>query len=412
MNISKLKIYIKGEIFLKKKVIFDVILNMAATFIPMFALQFIILPQVALKISADSYGQLLAIMAFIYMSSSSFGSVLNNSRLIHYKRYEELKLQGDFNIILLIFQILNVIIMILGLLYYGKLLNVLTHMSLVLISSILLFNTYASVEFRINLNFKYILMNSIMLFIGYLIGFVMFLFTGYWSLIYLCGFGFNILYIIKKTNILHEKFSKTPLFRITLKEIMLLLGSGILVSLGAYADKLIIFPLLGGTAVSIYYASTILGKTIALAIGPITGVLLSYLAHMKKFSSNNFKLLLLISSIVGLIGYWSVILVSKPLLSLVYPQYVEDAIQYIPITTLSIILTIISSVINPVLLKFSSAKWQILINGLYMLIYIPLSMYLLSLYGLMGLCVGILIANITKLLIMIITYFYINKFTT
>lgn len=396
---------------MKKKIIFDVILNMAATFIPMFALQFIILPQVALKISADSYGQLLAIMAFIYMSASSFGSVLNNSKLIHYKRYEELKIQGDFKIILVIFQVLNAIIMIFGLLYYGKSLNALSHISLVLISSILLFNAYASVEFRINLNFKYILMNSIMLFFGYLMGFVMFLFTGYWSLIYLCGFGFNIPYIIKKTNILHEKFSKTPLFRITLKEIMLLLVSGMLVSLGAYADKLIIFPLLGGTAVSIYYTATILGKTIALAIVPITSVLLSYLAHMKKFSSNNFKLLLLISSIVGLIGYWSVILVSKQLLSLVYPQYVEDAIQYIPITTLSIILTIIGSVINPVLLKFSSAKWQIFINGLYMLIYIPLSMYLLSLYGLMGLCVGILIVNIIKLLIMIVVYFYINKST-
>jgi len=46
-----------------------------------------------------------------------------------------------------------------------------------------------------------------------------------------------------------------------------------------------------------------------------------------------------------------------------------------------------------------------------MLSYIPLSMYLLTLYGLMGLCVGILIANITKLLMMIIVYFYINKST-
>ena len=396
---------------MKKKIFFDVILNMIATFIPIFALQFIILPQVAMKISPDSYGQLLAIMAFMYLSASSFGSVLNNSKLIHYKRYEELNIQGDFNIILSIFLVSNIIIMFVGLIYYGKSLNILTSISLILISTILLFNTYASVEFRIKLNFINILMNSIMLFIGYLIGYGLFLLTGYWSLIYLCGFSLNIIYILNKTNILREKFSKTSLFRITFKEIILLLSSGILVSLGAYVDKLIIFPLLGGAAVSIYYTATILGKTISLAISPITGVLLSYFAHMKKFSSNNFKLLLLISLIVGFIGYWSIILVSKPLLSLVYPQYVDDALKYIPITTLSIILTIISSVINSVLLKFSSAKWQILINGLYMLIYIPLSMYLLSLYGLMGLCVGILIANITKLLIMITTYFYINKST-
>jgi len=396
---------------MKKKIIFDVILNMLATLIPMFALQFIILPQVALKISADSYGQLLAIIAFMYLSASSFGSVLNNSKLIHYKRYDELKIQGDFNIILVIFLVSNAIIMILGLLYYGKLLNVLTNISLVLISSILLFNTYASVEFRIKLNFKNILMSSILLFLGYLIGFVLFLFTGYWSLIYFCGLGLNILFLINKTSIWRDNYSKTPLFKITFKEVIMLLGSGVLVSLGAYVDKLIIFPLIGGAAVSIYYVATILGKTIALAIGPITGVLLSYLAHMKKFSRNNFKFLLLISSIIGFIGYWLVIFISEPLLSFVYPQYVEDAIQYIPVTTLSIILTIISSVINPVLLKFSSAKWQMFINGLYMLIYVPLSMYLLDLHGLMGFCIGILIANFTKLLIMITTYFYVNRST-
>ena len=396
---------------MKKKIFFDVILNLLATLIPMFALQFLILPQVALKIGADSYGQLLAIIAFMYLSASSFGSVLNNAKLIHYKRYEELNTQGDFNIVLVIFLISNVIIMFLGLLYYGKSLNVLTNISLILISSILLFNTYASVEFRIKLNFINILMSSIMMFFGYLIGFVLFLFTGYWSLIYFCGLGLNILFLINKTSIWSENYSKTPLFKITFKEVIMLLGSGILVSLGAYVDKLIIFPLLGGAAVSIYYVATILGKTIALAIGPITGVLLSYLAHMKKFSRNNFKFLLLISSIVGFIGYWFVIFISEPLLSFVYPQYVEDAIQYIPVTTLSIILTIISSVINPVLLKFSSAKWQMFINGLYMLIYVPLSMYLLSLHGLMGLCVGILIANFIKLLIMITTYFYVNKST-
>ena len=46
-----------------------------------------------------------------------------------------------------------------------------------------------------------------------------------------------------------------------------------------------------------------------------------------------------------------------------------------------------------------------------MLIYVPVSLYLLNLHGLMGFCIGILIANFTKLLIMIITYFYVNKST-
>lgn len=53
---------------------------MAATLlgISMFISQFIIYLQVALKIDANSYGQLLAVIAFVYLSASSFGGVLNN----------------------------------------------------------------------------------------------------------------------------------------------------------------------------------------------------------------------------------------------------------------------------------------------------------------------------------------------
>lgn len=393
---------------MKRKILIDVLLNIIANILPMIALQFFILPQVALKTDPNTYGLLLTLMAFIYLSSSSFGSVLNNSRLIHHKSYEDLNLHGDYSIFLLIFICLNTLIMIVGLLFYGKTLDVLMNISLVLISDILLINTYASVEFRIKLNFFNILMSSFVLFIGYILGFMLFLFTGYWNLIYLFGFGFNFVYILIKTSIIQEKLLKTPLYNKTFSEVIFLLGAGILISLGAYADKLIIFPLLGGAAVAIYYTATILGKTIALAIGPITGVLLSYLAHMKKFSRNNFELLLLVSLIFGTISYFGIVLISEPLLTLIYPQYVAQTIQYIPVTTLSIIITIICSLINPILLKFSSAKWQLLINGVYMLVYISLSMLLLNKYGLTGFCIGILIANIIKLLIMIFTYYYIN----
>lgn len=373
----------------------------------MFALTFLILPQIASQIDADSYGQIIAIVAFMNLSASTFGSVLNNLRLIRFKEYRDLNIKGDFSIILVISIIANVILMIAGLLYYGKNLQTLT-LAIVLFSSIfLLIKTYAGVEFRIKLNFKNILLESIFLFLGYLIGFILFILTGHWVFIYLCGFGFSLLFILKKTNILREPLKKTLVFKATATQAIILLISGFLVSLGAYIDKLIIFPMLGGAAVSIYYTATILGKTIALVMGPITGVLLSYLAQMKKFSNHNFKLLLFISTIVGIIGYWGVIIISEPLLTIIYPQYVTEALKYIQITTLSIILTIVSNVINSVLLKFCNAKWQLLINIIYMAVYISASMGLLILYGLLGFCIGILIASFIKLILTIVVY-YIN----
>ena len=394
---------------MKKKIIFDTLFNILATMIPTLALQFIILPQIALNINADSYGQLLAVIAYIYLFSSTFGNVLNNSKLIHYKKYEDLKINGDFNIFLVIFLIMNFIIIVVGLFYYGTTLTKLTNLLLVLMSGMLLFTAYTSVEFRIKLNFKKIFINSIMLFLGYLIGYSVFLLTGNWSFVYLCGIGFSMIYLCYSTNIWRGEYNKTFLFKKTFKEVIILLASGILVSIGAYVDKLLIYPVLGGAAVSIYYVATILGKTIGLIVGPITGVFLSYLAQMKTFKSNNFKILLLSSSVLGFVCYWIIIILSKPIISIVYPQYVESAMHYVPITTLSTIVTIVANIINAIILKFSSAKWQVYINLLYMAVYLPLSLYLLTLYGLMGFCIGILIASFVKLVSTIATYFYHDR---
>lgn len=398
-----------GNDLMKRKIITDVLLSMIATFIPMFALQFLILPQVALRTSAEVYGQVITIVALMNLSASSFGSVMNNTRLIRFKEYEILKIQGDFNILLLIAVIGNILVMVAGLFYYGQSLSFFILATVVINSILMVLSSYASVEFRIKLNYKNILLNNVLLFFGYLIGYFVFLITGYWVVIYLFGLGFSILFILIKTNILREPFKKTHLFKVTTTQTSILFVSGILVALSAYVDKLIIFPLLGGAEVSIYYTATILGKTIALAVGPITGVLLSYLAHMNQFSNHNFKLLIVISTVVGIIGFWFVMLVSEPILTIVYPQYVGEALKYIHITTLSIIITIIGNVINSVLLKFVNVKWQIIINGIYMTVYIPVSMLLLSMYGLMGFCVGILIASIIRLLIMILAYYFNNK---
>lgn len=394
---------------MKKKFFNDVLLNMGAAVIPMFALQFIILPQVAKHIGPDSYGLLISTIAVINLFVSSFGSVLNNSRLIHEKKYKTLNLQGDFKIFLIVFLVINIILLTAGLYVLDYNLSLLNYILVFLTASLLLVTTYGSVEFRIKLNFKNIILSSIALFTGYFIGYWIFKITNQWIWIYIFGYGLNLIYIYKKTTILSEKISFTPIFKTTLNATLLLLGSAFMASIGTYIDKILIYPLLGGTAVSIYYVATILGKTISLAIGPLTGVLLSYLAQMKNFSNKKFKRLVLLSFVLGFISYWLVIIVSRPLLTIIYPQYIEEALVYLPVTTISIILTLISSAVNPVLMNFSHAKWQFFINVFYIIIYIPLSIYLVSIYGLMGLCYGIMIATALRLLSIIIIYLWLNR---
>ena len=167
------------------------------------------------------------------------------------------------------------------------------------------------------------------------------------------------------------------------------------------------YPLLGGTAVSIFYTATILGKTVSLAIQPASGVLLSYFAQMKKLNNKYFVLFCGTSFGIGIIGYIIVILISRPVLSFLYPQFVNEALEYIYIATLAIMINIVCGVVNPAVLKFCSSKWQLAINLSYLFIYVGSTVILMNFYGLMGFCIGILIANSIKLLLMLIIFYFV-----
>jgi len=395
---------------MKKKIFYDVILSMASTFIPLFGLQFFILPQVSQKIDAESYGQMLAILALINLFGSAFGSVLNNSKLILNTKYNQLKIEGDFNVILLIYICMNVTIIIISSFFYwdSYSLNPLVFLVIIVSSIFLILQYYLSSEYRINLNYKLILSNSVIQLIGYFLGFGVFILTKNWIFIHLISFALSLLFIYKTTSILKGPYHRTSEFSSTFKQTNILLGSGILVSLGGHIDKLIIFPLLGGTALSTYYVSTILGKTISMAIGPITSVLLSYLSQFKKFSHKNFKFMILVVTAMGGLGYFIILLISESILELLYPQFANEAIKYIPVTTATIVINIIASFINPVILKFAHARWQIYIYGIHLVSYVLFSVLLQINFGLYGFCVGLLISQLVKLLIMLFAY-QINK---
>lgn len=394
---------------MKKKIMNDVMLSILASFIPIFTLQFLFLPLVATKLDDNMYGYLITIVAWMNLSALTLGSVLNNSRLIYNDSYNELNIKGDYKLLLFSFSIFNIFVMSMGLWYFDIIFDWLNIVTIICTSMLLLINSYGLVEFRLNLNYKNILLESIFSTLGYGIGIIIFLKSGYWQFIYLFGSIFSFLFIFKKTNILLEPFKKTILFKKTTTQTLALLIAGSLNAITVYIDKLLLFPLLGGMSVSVYYTATILGKTIALVIGPITGVFLSYLSKMKKIESKSFVMLLVTTTVAGVIGYGVVLVVSEPLLSLLYPQFVEEAIKYIYITTFIIVIVVICDIINPVVLKFRHAKWQIVINLFYISLYLGLSLSFLRYNGLMGFCIGILLASVSKLLIMILIYYFTNS---
>jgi len=241
------------------------------------------------------------------------------------------------------------------------------------------------------------------------LGTFLFSLMGYWQFIFIFGYGFSVLYIIKNSTLLKEPVVRTDLFNSTTYKSIVLLGSSLLTNVLNYADKLLIFPLLGPAAVTIYYTATIIGKIMSMAITPVNGVILSYIARLEKFNSKTFGLIMLLTGIVGIIGYVFTIWISPFVLGFLYPNWANASLKYIYITTATAIVGVISSVIQPFILKFNHINWQLIINGSNMIVYMVCVIVLYQFYGLMGFCIGIFISSVYQLILMICVFIVSNR---
>ena len=165
---------------------------------------------------------------------------------------------------------------------------------------------------------------------------------------------------------------------------------------------------MGGYAVSIYYTAAILGKIVGMVTGPINSVILSYIS---KWESNNRRLItkiLLLGIVLCIVGYIITMIVSRPVLNILFPQWVDEVMHYIPITTINVLLLVLISILSPFVLKFCDIKWQIIINGAGVVVYFVCALALWIAFGLTGFCIGVMIGTFTKLIIMIVVYYLID----
>ena len=388
----------------------NMILNIVAGAVSVFALQLIILPYLGKLMDASEYGLLVTLLAMLNVIPTTLGNSLNNIRLLYRNKYESEKLDGDFSIMFVSEGIITVISAVVFSIYYfnqaGETSGLVIHIFLLAILAFMwMAREYFIVAFLLKLDYKRILINNCLLATGYFLGLGMYLLIGYWEVIYITGYAISLFYISRNTNIWKEKIKRTRLLPIVVRENIIYIAASLLYRITSYADKMLLYPLIGGAKISIYYVATLSSKVITLIITPISGVMLSYLSKMKNADAKkSFKLVYCVGAVVCIIGYFICLLLSRPLLGLLYPQYVEDAMMYVPITTATIVIAVLISLINPFVLRYLKMKWQVVINLATVMVYVFAGLSLLKSNGLVGFCYGCLIANVVKLLIMTSIY--------
>lgn len=382
--------------------------NIISAAIPVVVLQLIIYPILAQKIDSNAYGLMTTMYSCLMLVPYVLGNVLNNVRLLYHKKYVESHIEGDFNIWQILFLIISLSFICICSLYYYEEVDVIGVLLIVLAAPIVCICAYIEVGLLINLDYKRVLVSNIIMAIGYILGLFFAIISQKWEGIFLLGQLFKGVYLYKNTSLLREKIQKTPLFKTISKDTMLLLSAVFLSNIMNYADKMILFPILGGTLVSIYYTATILGKIVGMVVTPISSVILSYISKRDNLERKKFNRVLLVGICVCTIGYCICMLISKFVLGILFPQWVDQVMEYIPITTIALSLNAMCSIIHPFVLKFCDMKWQIVINGVSSMTYLACSLIFLQISGLTGFCIGTVIGYLSKVILLIFIYYKFN----
>ncbi len=388
----------------KKTFIVNVLQNAVATAIPLIALQLFVLPKISEQMSPSAYGLMLTLVSVISLVTTCSGASLNDVRLLMNLDYEEKGFAGDFNILISILTVLGATVVGIFTAIYSDGAGAKEIAGMVIIGVLAVLYQYYLVGFRLALSYGKIAINSVIQTAGYLIGYWLFRRTNHWQWVYIMGYGLSDAYILLSTKLIHEPWKRTPLFTVTSAKEAVLLVSSLLNASISYIDRLLLYPILGGEAVTVYYVATLFGKMVCVAVNPVTGVMLSFFSKMKRLKMDTMTKLLLASAAVGAAAYAGCILVSRPILAYLYPQVVDAAMHIIYIATLTCVVDMVASVVSPVVLRFCNTNWQLAIGAFNVASYLAISLTMLSLFGLPGFCLGVLIASLLKLLLMVLVY--------
>ncbi len=372
--------------------------------------QLVLYPYLSRIMSQADYGVAIMLIGFANLFTAVFGMSLTSVRYRVNTEYKEKKLAGDFNPLFYIGLILNVVFVAVIAMLYKKDISFIDIFLVMLISALSHFRIYFSIHYRLLLNFKKLMIMSLIICAGYLLGIWIANITNVWQMSFIVGELAGAIYVYLTCNTVKEPLKTTLLFKQTANLYLALIILKALSSIPMYADRLLIYPLLSSDEVAIYYVAVFFGKTIGAVITPLAGVLLSYYALKKDMPLKYFvKTTIYILALAVLLVILSMFASGK-ITGIFYPTIINEAIPYINVANIAIIIFFATTMITPAIIKFCSIKLLLVSRSLSALLYIILSIILIDKFGLMGFCYAMAIANtITLILIVIIGIVSLRK---
>ncbi len=388
-----------------KNIICDFFYSFAAHALPTVMLQLAIYPIVARRLGPEENGLFLTLLNVVRMCVTVLIMPLSNMRIIEKRKCSEnVNVEKNFNFAFLCTIIMAIAVSsIFHLVYRGADRNIWAYLRLLVVLILLGMHDFYAIAFRVVINYKLLLADNSLIVLGYAVGCVLFWLSGYWELIFICGYSLGLGVVLTKSGYWRKGIRAAGAQKM-LPEYSQLCSSTCLNNATVYCDKMLIYPMLGGYAVSIYNAAAVASKVMSLISAPICNVLLSYIVDIdnERFSFKSIRKTTVAVIIGGaVIVYGCFYLASIVLCRTLYPQFYAESIKYMPIVLTAVFMETVSSVFRLILLRFKKTGKLLAVSSTKASVYLG-SVFLSNALGmgLKGFCWSILLADGIRLILL------------
>ena len=360
--------------------------------------QLCLYPQLNRLVGADYFGQILFGISVLSIFAISFGCAADNSRLVMRNKCDVSN--GDYNLTLMILFAVSAVIC------FPIFLHILPKENAFLLEALLFFTMlryYAGVEYRLNLNYRGYLFYYLAISVGYVIGTLLFRQGANWAVALICGEFFGIALVAAFGQIFRPPFFLRSSFKACFGSVAQLSIAGLLNNAVQNLDRILLIFLIGAAANAQYYVASLLGKTLALITIPINSIIIGYLTQSdKRISFADFLKLFVGVCVMSAVFLLGCVLVTPWFAYYFYPDMLEDVKPLVFVASLGQILCFASGILLTVLLTVASEKWQLIVQIIYVISFLGLSIFLGIMSGLYGFTLGVLIANAIRLALVLI----------
>lgn len=374
----------------QKKIVSNTAYTIGGALLMNGVLQILIYPLLNRMMGSDQLGELLYLMGLVAILCPSVGQALNTSRLVVRRDYEVKN--GDYNFLLLLFGGIGTVITLVVAKKSMVSLPVILWTAILLLTTI--FRYYGDVEYRLNLNYKRYFIYYCVLTVGYVAGFGIYFLTENWFWVFVTGEVASLIYLGITGSVFHGFWKTSPFLGEAFRRGVFLVFSYLITNLTLNIDRLVLEHLIGHLAVTQYYVTSLIGKTLVLLVAPVNTIIISYLTRKKeRMDRKQFLIFTGIGGAVSLAFFVGAQIGTPIFVKLFYGDLYESVRGMVTVVNLSQILGVFSAYLFIVVLTFTEEKWQFILQVVHLVVITALVLIFTQKRGIMGFAVSVLIAN-------------------